>query len=61
MADLTQTVIHFTTITRFIVRKGEVGLGWDNNNPVFFEGNAYSGVTKKKRWCLYQGFSIIQI
>src|SRR4051812_11295157 len=41
MEDLTQPVIRHGTITRYIVRKGEVGLAWDNNQPVFFEGMLY--------------------
>ena len=38
MADLSNQVIRHGTITRFVVRKGEIGLAWDNNNPAFFEG-----------------------
>ena len=40
MVDLAMPVITFGTITRFVVRKGEVGLGWENNQPMFFDGNA---------------------
>jgi hypothetical protein len=38
MEALQQTCIKHGTITRFVVKKGEVGLAWENNNPVFFEG-----------------------
>jgi len=41
MESLTQPVIKHGTITRFIVRKGEVGLAWDNNQPVFFNEGVY--------------------
>jgi len=41
MADLTSPVITHNTITRFIVRKGEIGLAWENNQPVFFEEGVY--------------------
>ena len=41
MESLSQTVIVFNTITRFIIRKGEVGLAWDNNSPVFYEEGVY--------------------
>jgi hypothetical protein len=40
MVDLSLQVIRFGTITRFVVRRGEIGLGWENNQPVFFDGNA---------------------
>jgi len=41
MEDLNQMVIRHGTITQFRVRKGEIGLGWDNNQPVFFEEGVY--------------------
>jgi len=41
LQDLNQQVIRHGTITRFRVRKGEIGLGWDNNQPVFFEEGIY--------------------
>ena len=41
MEDLNQQVIKHGTITRFTVRKGEIGLGWENNAPVFFEEGVY--------------------
>ena len=41
MEDLVKQVIKHGTITRFVVRKGEIGLAWDNNNPTFFEGLFY--------------------
>jgi hypothetical protein len=54
MEDLTQPVIRHGTITRFIVLKGQVGLAWDNNQPVFFEGMPYCyDITYCNRGCLY--------
>jgi regulator of protease activity HflC (stomatin/prohibitin superfamily) len=41
MEDLTHPVIKHGTLTRFIVKKGELGLGFDNNEPVFFEEGVY--------------------
>lgn len=38
MKSLTERIIKHETITRFIVRKGEIGLAWDENQPVFFDG-----------------------
>lgn len=37
MADLSEQVIRHGTITRFRVRKGEVGLAWEDNKPVFYD------------------------
>jgi regulator of protease activity HflC (stomatin/prohibitin superfamily) len=39
--SLTKPVIKNGTITRLVVRKGEVGLAWENNQPVFFEEGIY--------------------
>eukprot|EP01119_Soliformovum_irregulare_P018339 TRINITY_DN55_c1_g1_i1.p1 TRINITY_DN55_c1_g1~~TRINITY_DN55_c1_g1_i1.p1 ORF type:complete len:693 (-),score=234.92 TRINITY_DN55_c1_g1_i1:66-2144(-) len=41
MKDLNQEVIKHGTITRFRVRKGQIGLAWDNNQPTFFEEGIY--------------------
>eukprot|EP01119_Soliformovum_irregulare_P018340 TRINITY_DN55_c2_g1_i1.p1 TRINITY_DN55_c2_g1~~TRINITY_DN55_c2_g1_i1.p1 ORF type:complete len:685 (+),score=227.55 TRINITY_DN55_c2_g1_i1:51-2105(+) len=41
LQDLNQEVIRHGTITRFRVRKGEIGLAWENNNPAFFEEGVY--------------------
>jgi len=37
MQSLNQRAFTHATITRFRVRKGEIGLAWENNQPVFFE------------------------
>eukprot|EP01116_Phalansterium_solitarium_P011181 TRINITY_DN267_c0_g1_i4.p1 TRINITY_DN267_c0_g1~~TRINITY_DN267_c0_g1_i4.p1 ORF type:complete len:684 (+),score=319.91 TRINITY_DN267_c0_g1_i4:134-2185(+) len=39
--DLNQQVIKHGTICRFRVRKGEIGLAWDNNQPQFYEEGIY--------------------
>eukprot|EP01114_Cavostelium_apophysatum_P001457 TRINITY_DN1125_c0_g1_i4.p1 TRINITY_DN1125_c0_g1~~TRINITY_DN1125_c0_g1_i4.p1 ORF type:complete len:733 (-),score=224.80 TRINITY_DN1125_c0_g1_i4:49-2136(-) len=41
MEDINQLVIRHGTITQFRVRKGEVGLGWDNNQPAFFDEGVF--------------------
>jgi len=41
MEPLTKPIIKNGTITRVVVRKGEVGLAWENNQPVFFEEGIY--------------------
>jgi regulator of protease activity HflC (stomatin/prohibitin superfamily) len=41
MKSLTERIIKHETITRFIVRKGEIGLAWDENQPVFFDEGIY--------------------
>jgi hypothetical protein len=41
MEDLAQQVIRHGTITRFRVRKGDIGLCWDENQPEFFEEGVY--------------------
>lgn len=41
MEDINQLVIRHGTISQFRVRKGEIGLGWENNSPVFFEEGVY--------------------
>jgi hypothetical protein len=37
MKDINAEVITHGTITRFRVRKGQIGLAWHNNQPLFFE------------------------
>jgi regulator of protease activity HflC (stomatin/prohibitin superfamily) len=41
IVNLNQEVIKHGTITRFRVRKGEIGLAWENNEPVFFDEGIY--------------------
>ncbi|PRP81599.1 prohibitin domain-containing protein [Planoprotostelium fungivorum] len=41
MEDLNQGCIKHGTITRFRVRRGELGLAWEDNEPVFFSEGIY--------------------
>lgn len=41
MEDLTKPLIRHATLTRFWVKKGEIGLAWDNDQPIFFIEGIY--------------------